>query len=577
MVLGLKEVELLLDPITGLPHGEFEWLPWLGYRVNGSIGIVLKSRIGTELQKKLFLIHIYSESLPAGSVHEQVSVCPLPTLERPLGCKRNPRQQLVPRIRCTKGLGRKISENKHSKRSAGVSDVLNTCSILTGYQDRSRRDTSCRTFDHDQRSLQFFPSAGREKEKEHLRRASARERSSFHPEHPFTRYTLNTLTPFRRREPPTDFNPLPVCTNMAAVSSPQPDFLLPAPCPLCSLVYLSLLLTPRRRLTAAPPSPRCASIPDHPDYQPHYADPPHHQHSRPFPPQFSLYPSGVHSGRLLDKAARRSKGSVNGTAAAGEGQMGVGRARKMTNIALKKKRLNTPVMFWMEVFKPSVCSEWLNKMSVQEIGDGIAEFGQIFHATYEIRTHYSHVKKKWDELVIKNNCHPFKATVTLWVQIPTWVFFSVALRNLAYMLPFEDAAAQLTYLQLSVGGLLWIPNLTQPDDTFILPLILGLTNLAIIEMQAVRKISEPTRLQRYILNFFRIFSVALIPLASTVPSILCLYWTTSSILGLGQNLLFLSNRLRAICRIPDTPSSFEHPYRQLWADICYRTSKFYRK
>ncbi|CAB0015886.1 unnamed protein product, partial [Nesidiocoris tenuis] len=39
--------------------------------VNGSIVIVLKSRIGPELQKKLFLIHIYSESLP-----EQVSVCP---------------------------------------------------------------------------------------------------------------------------------------------------------------------------------------------------------------------------------------------------------------------------------------------------------------------------------------------------------------------------------------------------------------------------------------------------------------------------------------------------------------------
>ncbi|CAB0013506.1 unnamed protein product, partial [Nesidiocoris tenuis] len=44
---------------------------WVLDRVNGSIAIVLKSRIGTELQKKLFLIHIYSESLP-----EQVSVCP---------------------------------------------------------------------------------------------------------------------------------------------------------------------------------------------------------------------------------------------------------------------------------------------------------------------------------------------------------------------------------------------------------------------------------------------------------------------------------------------------------------------
>ncbi|CAB0016346.1 unnamed protein product, partial [Nesidiocoris tenuis] len=40
--------------------------------LNGSIVIVLKSRILTELQKKLFLIHIYSESLP-----EQVSVCPI--------------------------------------------------------------------------------------------------------------------------------------------------------------------------------------------------------------------------------------------------------------------------------------------------------------------------------------------------------------------------------------------------------------------------------------------------------------------------------------------------------------------
>ncbi|CAB0004912.1 unnamed protein product, partial [Nesidiocoris tenuis] len=46
-------------------------------RENGSIAIVLKSGIGTELQKKLFLIHIYSESLP-----EQVSACPPTTSNR---------------------------------------------------------------------------------------------------------------------------------------------------------------------------------------------------------------------------------------------------------------------------------------------------------------------------------------------------------------------------------------------------------------------------------------------------------------------------------------------------------------
>ncbi|CAB0010384.1 unnamed protein product [Nesidiocoris tenuis] len=59
------------------PIGD-HWCGSNSRRVNGSIVIVLKSRIGTELQKKLFLIHIYSESLP-----EQVSVCPLRPL-RPL-------------------------------------------------------------------------------------------------------------------------------------------------------------------------------------------------------------------------------------------------------------------------------------------------------------------------------------------------------------------------------------------------------------------------------------------------------------------------------------------------------------
>ncbi|CAA9996988.1 unnamed protein product, partial [Nesidiocoris tenuis] len=63
MMIGLKQGKLL--NLKGMLVVE-------GVIVNGSIVIVLKSRIGTELQKKLFLIHIYSESLP-----EQVSVCPL--------------------------------------------------------------------------------------------------------------------------------------------------------------------------------------------------------------------------------------------------------------------------------------------------------------------------------------------------------------------------------------------------------------------------------------------------------------------------------------------------------------------
>ncbi|NXS13008.1 COX18 protein, partial [Neodrepanis coruscans] len=33
------------------------------------------------------------------------------------------------------------------------------------------------------------------------------------------------------------------------------------------------------------------------------------------------------------------------------------------------------------------------------------------------------------ELYIRDNCHPFKATLLVWVQVPMWVCVSLALRN----------------------------------------------------------------------------------------------------------------------------------------------------
>ena len=33
------------------------------------------------------------------------------------------------------------------------------------------------------------------------------------------------------------------------------------------------------------------------------------------------------------------------------------------------------------------------------------------------------------ELYVRDNCHPFKATLLVWVQVPMWVCVSLALRN----------------------------------------------------------------------------------------------------------------------------------------------------
>ncbi|XP_067898000.1 cytochrome c oxidase assembly protein COX18, mitochondrial isoform X2 [Heterodontus francisci] len=43
------------------------------------------------------------------------------------------------------------------------------------------------------------------------------------------------------------------------------------------------------------------------------------------------------------------------------------------------------------------------------------------------------------ELYVRDNCHPFKASLLIWVQLPLWIFISVALRNLS--LAASDTAA----------------------------------------------------------------------------------------------------------------------------------------
>ncbi|XP_072785024.1 cytochrome c oxidase assembly protein COX18, mitochondrial isoform X2 [Taeniopygia guttata] len=46
------------------------------------------------------------------------------------------------------------------------------------------------------------------------------------------------------------------------------------------------------------------------------------------------------------------------------------------------------------------------------------------------RLHFArNMRRIVTELYIRDNCHPFKATLLLWVQVPMWVCVSLALRN----------------------------------------------------------------------------------------------------------------------------------------------------
>jgi len=167
-------------------------------------------------------------------------------------------------------------------------------------------------------------------------------------------------------------------------------------------------------------------------------------------------------------------------------------------------------------------------------------------------------------LIVRENCHPLKTMIVVWGQIPLWIIQSVALRNLIGMLPNPNLLqAQLAFTQLTMGGFGWIPNLTEIDGSYIFPVMLGILNLAIIEIQVMSKVRPPSKLQKYATNFFRVLGVCMVPIAATVPSGLALYWTTSSAFGLAQNLVLMSPKIKEIAGVPKTPSQLDDPYKHL--------------
>lgn len=102
----------------------------------------------------------------------------------------------------------------------------------------------------------------------------------------------------------------------------------------------------------------------------------------------------------------------------------------------------------------------------------------------QTRTIYNRsAKKQWTKLIVRDNCHPLKTLIVLWGQIPLWIIQSAAIRNLLAMMPDPAVLqAQIAYAELMVGGFGWIPNLCEPDASLIIPITLGLLNLAIIEV-----------------------------------------------------------------------------------------------
>ena len=191
--------------------------------------------------------------------------------------------------------------------------------------------------------------------------------------------------------------------------------------------------------------------------------------------------------------------------------------------------------------------------------------------------------EKWSHLMSLYHCSPTMTTLTsLAVHIPLFVLLTMLLRQTAFfpdtplaqeLVPWwspdetfaaESAATRQILLDkgldpgmadrlTKLGG----PTLADRDPTFTMPLACGSLNMVNVELTSwtrqqrrVREsdlglsteqeadLEEESPRARILSNALRVGAILSIPIACQVPSILLVYWCTSSVMTLGTNLYF---------------------------------------
>ncbi|KAG1673804.1 Cytochrome c oxidase assembly protein COX18, mitochondrial [Nymphon striatum] len=178
-------------------------------------------------------------------------------------------------------------------------------------------------------------------------------------------------------------------------------------------------------------------------------------------------------------------------------------------------------------------------------------------------------RKYRNELIIRDNCHPLKSSLVIIFQIPIWISLSFALRGFAFIIPENKIAVLTAFYGLQSGGLLWIPDLTVPDSTMILPFVLAALQFSQIELHAIRMSHIKSKMKTISNYGMRGLTLLLIPVSMTVPSCLPLYWTISSTIGLVQSIALLFPKVRRTVGIPETSteaSAVQITYKKLYQD-----------
>ncbi|KAK0043478.1 mitochondrial inner membrane protein COX18, partial [Biomphalaria pfeifferi] len=188
-----------------------------------------------------------------------------------------------------------------------------------------------------------------------------------------------------------------------------------------------------------------------------------------------------------------------------------------------------------------------------EVKKAVIQFG--WDQNRAKKEYYNKLSILLRELYTRDNCHPMKNVVTFWIQIPVFISLSYALRNMVVRTNNDLNSENHEVLNsLTNEGVAWFPDLVATDATWILPVLVGLVTLINIEI-AYLNLPDVTTYRKWLTVTLRGLSLIIIPISSTVPSAVVLYWASSGALAVAQNLLFDLSPFRRLCRLP--VSAFE--------------------
>ncbi|KAH3684831.1 hypothetical protein WICPIJ_004184 [Wickerhamomyces pijperi] len=151
-------------------------------------------------------------------------------------------------------------------------------------------------------------------------------------------------------------------------------------------------------------------------------------------------------------------------------------------------------------------------------------------------------RNRQKELFKAHGCQAYKNFILPAFQIPLWVALSATFRELSGS--FDTSVTSNMDLSLTDQGALWFTDLTLADPLHILPVVLGglvLTNVEwnfkTFQLQSfgVKRSQRITMIDSMI-NISRLSVVFFMAVASQAPSALVLYWISSNVFSIIQNI-----------------------------------------